>query len=60
MTGDEGGRYQLTVVDTETARAAQIGDTLEISVRSPDPRIGVEPLRHTVTAEDVKCEAELS
>ena len=54
VTGDEGGRYQLTVVDTETARAAQIGDTLEISVRSPDPRIGVEPLRHTVTAEDVR------
>ena len=54
MTGDEGGRYQLTVVDTEAGRAAQIGDILEISVRSPDPRIGVQPLRHTVTAEDVK------
>ena len=54
MTGDEGGRYQLTVVDTEAGRAAQIGDILEISVRSPDPRIGVQPLRHTITAEDVK------
>ena len=53
-TGDAGGHYQLTVVDTKTARAAQVGDILEISVRSPDPRIGVRPLRHTVTAEDVK------
>ena len=54
VTGDTGDSYQLTVVDTETGSAAQIGDILEISVRSPDPRIGVEPLRHTVTAEDVK------
>ena len=54
ITGDEGGHYQLTVVDTETGSAAQIGDILEITVRSPDPRIGVQPLRHTVTAEDVK------
>ncbi len=54
VTGDTGGSYQLTVVDTETGGAAQIGDILEISVRSPDPRIGVRPLRHTVTAEDVK------
>ena len=54
VTGDTGDSYQLTVVDTETGRAAQIGDILEISVRSPDPRIGAQPLRHTVTAEDVK------
>ena len=53
-TRDAGGHYQLTVVDTKTARAAQIGDILEISVRSPDPRIGVQPLRYTVTPEDVK------
>ena len=54
MIGDKGERYQLTVVDTETGRAARIGDIFEISVRSPDPRIGVQPLRHTVTAEDVR------
>ena len=54
VAGDEDDRYQLTVVDTEAGRAAQIGDILEISVRSPDPRIGVQPLRHTITAEDVK------
>ena len=46
--------YQVTVVDVETGRASTIGDNLEISVRSPDPSIGVEPLRYTVTAEDVK------
>ena len=46
--------YQVTVVDVETGRAARIGDRLEISVRSPDPLIGVQPLRYTVTAEDVR------
>ena len=46
--------YQVTIVDVETGRAAQIGDILEISVRAPTPLIGVQPLRYTVTAEDVK------
>ena len=54
VTGDEKAGYQVTVVDIETARAAQIGDILEIAVRSPSPLIGVEPLRYTVTVEDVK------
>ena len=54
MTRDEGEGYQLTVVDIETGRAATVGDTLEISAQSPNPFIGVEPLRYTVTAEDVK------
>ena len=49
-----GGGYQGTIVDVETGRAARIGDILEVSVRSPDPFIGVQPLRYTVTAEDVK------
>ena len=52
-TPNEAG-YQLTVVDIDTGRAAQIGDILEISARSLNPLIGVEPLRYTVTAEDVK------
>ena len=46
--------YQVTIVDVETGRAARIGDILEVSVRSPDPFIGVQPLQYTVTAEDVK------
>ena len=50
---DEAG-YRSTVVDIETGRAATIGDILEISAQSPDPLIGVKPLRYTVTAEDVK------
>ena len=45
--------YQVAIVDVETGRAAMIGDNLEISVRSPSPLIGVQPLRYTVTAEDV-------
>ena len=54
VTADEALGYQLTVVDMETGRVAQIGDTLEITAQSPDPFVGVQPLRHTVTAGDVK------
>ena len=54
VIGDEGNGYQLTVVDVETGRAAQIGDILEILAQSPNPFIGVKPLQYTVTAEDVK------
>ena len=46
--------YRITVVDIEAGRAAQIGDILEISAQSSNPFIGVEPLRYTVTSEDVK------
>ena len=46
--------YQVAIVDIETGRAAKIGDSFEISVRSPSPFIGVHPLRYTVTPEDVK------
>ena len=59
MVGDAGSTslqvdYRLTVVDITGGRAAAIGDSLEISVISPDASIGVEPLRYTVTAEDVR------
>jgi len=54
ITADDETGYGLTVVDIETGRAAAIGDVLEISAQSPDPFIGVEPLRYTVTAGDVK------
>ena len=54
VTGPDEAGYRLTVVDIETGRAATIGDILEISAQSPNPFIGVEPLRYTVTAEDVK------
>ena len=46
--------YRSTVVDIETGRAATVGDVIEISAQSPNPFIGVKPLRYTVTAEDVK------
>ena len=59
VVGDAGGissqgSYRLTVVDIMGGRAAAIGDTLEISVKSPDTSIGMQPLRYTVTAEDVR------
>ena len=58
VIGDTGstssqGSYRLTFVDIKGGRAAAVGDTLEISVKSPDTSIGVQPLRYTVTAEDV-------
>ena len=54
LTSGEAAAYRLTVVDTETARAAMIGDVLEVLARSTNPRIGVKPLRYTVTADDVR------
>ena len=54
ITTPDGGSYRATVVDIETGRAATVGDVLEISAQSPNPFIGVEPLRHTVTTDDVK------
>ena len=53
VTTPDGAGYRLTVVDIETGRAAQIGDILEISAQSPEPFVGVQPLRYTVTAKDV-------
>ena len=54
VTGAEGNGYQLTVVDVEAGRAAMIGDILQISAQSPNPLIGVQPVRYTVTVEDVR------
>ena len=51
---DEGIRYQASIVDVETGRAAKIGDRIQISVRSSDLLIGVQPPWYTITAEDVR------
>ena len=53
-TAGEGAGYRLTFVDIETGRAAQVGDILELSAHSAYPLIGVHPVRHVVTVEDVK------
>ena len=54
VTAPDEADYRSTVVDIETGRAATVGDILEISTWSPNPFIGVKPVRYTVTAEDVK------
>ncbi len=46
--------YNMTFVDLNDAHAARVGDVIEISVDSPDLLIGVKPVRHIVTADDVK------
>ena len=53
VTGADEIGYRTTTVDIETMRAARIGDLLEISARSPNRYIGVQPLRYTITAEDI-------
>ena len=54
VTGSNELGYRITTVDTQSMRAATIGDILEISARSPNPSISVEPLQYTITATDVK------
>ena len=54
ITSVESVDYNMTFVDLTDGYAARVGDVLEISVDSPDPLIGVKPVRHTVTANDVK------
>ena len=46
--------YSMTLLDLANAYAARVGDVLEISADSPNPLIGVQPVRHTVTVDDVK------
>ena len=54
VAGTEEMGYRMTAVDTQSMRAATIGDVLEISAQSPDPYIGVELLQYTVTPQDVR------
>ncbi len=46
--------YSMTLLDLANAHAARVGDVLEISADSPNPLIGVQPVRYTVTVDDVK------
>ena len=46
--------YNMTFVDLKVGNAARIGDVLEISADSPNPLIGVKPVRRIVTVDDVK------
>ena len=50
----EAGDYNMTFVDLKSGNAARVGDVLEISADSPSPLIGVQPVRHVVTVDDVK------
>ena len=48
------GKYSVTFVDATSSRAARVGDILEITAETADPLLGVQPLRHIVTTDDVK------
>merc|ERR1712098_247537 len=46
-------QFKLTVVDTVEARAARLGDVLEISAETGSRQFGVETQRHTVNQDDI-------
>ena len=46
--------YSMVLLDLANAHAARVGDVLEISADSPNPLVGVQPVRHIVTVDDVK------
>ncbi len=46
--------YNMTFVDLTDAHAARVGDVLEVSADSPNPLVGVKPVRYVVTVDDVK------
>ena len=46
--------YNMTFVDLADSYAARVGDVLEISADSPDLLLGIKPVRHIVTVDDVK------
>lgn len=48
------GSYSMTFVDAMKSRTARVGDVLLITAETPSPLIGVQPLRHIVTTDDVK------
>ena len=48
-------QFKLTVVDTIEARAARLGDVLEISAETGSRQFGVETQRHTVSQDDISA-----
>ena len=54
ITEEAADGYDMTFVDLADSYAARVGDVLEITADSPDPLIGVQPVRHIVTVDDVK------
>ncbi len=54
ITSEVASGYNMTFVDLADNYAARVGDVLEISADSPSPLIGVQPVRHIVTVDDVK------
>jgi len=47
------GGYSVTFVDFTSSSACGIGDVLEITVQTPSPLIGVRPLRHLISTDEV-------
>jgi len=51
---DDANRFGVTLVDL-VGHAAQIGDVLELVAESPNPLLGIRPVHHIVTADDVQA-----
>ena len=45
--------YSMTFVKLDSS-AAKVGDVLEIKADSPNPLLGIRPVQHVVTADDVR------
>jgi hypothetical protein len=50
----DAGQFSVTIVDLSHNRAAQVGDTFEISFRDHSGQFDFEPIRHVVTRTDVQ------
>ena len=50
----DAGQFSVTIVDLSHNRAAQVGDTFEISFRDRSGQFDLEPIRHVVTRTDVQ------
>ena len=46
--------YSLTFVEITSGHAAKVGDVLKIEAEPPHPLVGIKPIEHVVTVDDVK------
>jgi len=54
------GGYSVTFVELAKSYATRVGDILEITVETPSSFIGIQPLRHIVSTDDVNnCQIQL-
>jgi hypothetical protein len=48
------GRFSITFADFVTNQAAKVGDVFEVSFSDPNGKVEVDPIRYTVTKQDIQ------